>query len=109
MGITNRKTCKVVLKFNKFFGFDHVKFLFKTRLVYIYGRKNYALSVTAVFYGDVRVGTSINGLGEAIFDSGTSYTYLIPPLYDAILASVRPAPFDCFLYLFIMFYLVDML
>ena len=44
--------------------------------------------MAAVFYGDVQVDVNSNAVKTAIFDSGSSYTYLIPSLYSAIVATV---------------------
>ena len=51
-------------------------------------RKSYAISMASVFYGDARVHMDSNVIRTVIFDSGTSYSYLVSSLYNAIVATV---------------------
>ncbi|KAI5075090.1 hypothetical protein GOP47_0009166 [Adiantum capillus-veneris] len=46
--------------------------------------KNYVVAVEDVFFGDSSLRVVSKGLGNAIFDSGTSYTYLTSSLYEKI-------------------------
>ena len=48
----------------------------------------YLSDAASVFYGDARVHMDSNVIRTVIFDSGTSYSYLVSSLYTAIVATV---------------------
>eukprot|EP00250_Pteridium_aquilinum_P018451 c24091_g1_i3 orf=294-2030(+) len=51
--------------------------------------KSYMLAIEDVYFGDTPIHIGSNGLGRAIFDSGTSYTYLISSLYAAVALAIQ--------------------
>lgn len=51
--------------------------------------KNYALAMENFYYGDIPIDKGSNVFGTAIFDSGTSYTYLVSSLYAAVVSTIR--------------------
>lgn len=50
--------------------------------------KNYVLAVQSIYLGDTLLTVDRKISGSVIFDSGTSYTYLVSPAYSALVASV---------------------
>lgn len=50
--------------------------------------KNYALAVENIYFGDAMIDTGGKALGSAFFDSGTSYTYLVSPVYTAVVSVI---------------------
>lgn len=51
--------------------------------------KSYMLAIEDVHFGDTSIHLGSNGFGTAIFDSGTSYTYLISSLYTAVATAMQ--------------------
>lgn len=51
--------------------------------------KNYMVAVEDVFFGDASMRLGSKGFGTAIFDSGTSYTYLPSSLYAKVALAIR--------------------
>ncbi|MCO5574125.1 hypothetical protein L7F22_027904 [Adiantum nelumboides] len=52
-------------------------------------RKNYMVALEDVFFGDSSLGSGAKGFGNAIFDSGTSYTYVTSSLYEKITVNIQ--------------------
>lgn len=50
--------------------------------------RNYALAVENIFFGDTLIKIGGKAFGSAIFDSGSSYTYFVSPVYTAIVSLV---------------------
>ncbi|MCO5604680.1 hypothetical protein L7F22_058850 [Adiantum nelumboides] len=52
-------------------------------------RKNYMVALEDVFFGDSSLGSGAKGFGNAIFDSGTSYTYVTSSLYEKVTVNIQ--------------------
>lgn len=68
-------------------------------VIYVDGRENYQTHLYSIRYGGDKVemnGDELSGLdGGTIFDSGTSFTYLVPEVYKTLLAVVSIDHIPC--------------